>query len=52
VLDIEGDPDLQGFAPHTFDVVVAANVLHATADLATSLGHVKRLLAPHGMLVL
>ena len=51
-LDIEIDPVEQGFAPHSFDVVVAANVLHATADLEQSLRHVKQLLAPGGVLVL
>ena len=32
-LDIEQDPVEQGFAPHQFDLVLAANVLHATRDL-------------------
>ncbi len=52
MLDIERDPAEQGFAEHSFDVVVAANVIHATADLVTSLEHVRKLLAPGGMLVL
>jgi SAM-dependent methyltransferase len=42
----------QGFAAGAADVVVAANVLHATADLARSLSHIRRLLAPGGLLVL
>src|SRR5205807_8276277 len=33
VLDIEKDPSAQGYAPHEFDLIVAAEVLHATADL-------------------
>ncbi|HVM13413.1 MAG TPA: amino acid adenylation domain-containing protein [Egibacteraceae bacterium] len=52
VLDIERDPQSQGFAPGSFDMVVAADVLHATADLRVSLGNARRLLAPHGLLVL
>jgi 1-acyl-sn-glycerol-3-phosphate acyltransferase len=52
VLDIEQDPVAQGFAAHSADIVIAANVLHATADLSRSLAHVRRLLAPGGLLVL
>ena len=51
-LDIERDPGEQGFTAHGYDVVVAANVLHATKDLAASLGWCRRLLAPSGLLVL
>ena len=51
-LDIERDPVEQGFAPHRFDLVLAANVLHATRDLGESLRHCRRLLAPAGVLVL
>lgn len=51
-LDIEQDPTAQGFASHDYDVVIAANVLHATSDLARTLEHVGRLLAPGGVLVL
>ncbi len=52
LLDIEQDPAGQGFVPGQADIVLAANVLHATADLARSLGHIHDLLAPGGMLVL
>ncbi|MDR3537685.1 MAG: polyketide synthase dehydratase domain-containing protein [Acetobacteraceae bacterium] len=51
-LDIERAPEAQGFVPGSFDVVLAANVLHATRDLRESLRHATRLLAPNGMLVL
>ena len=51
-LDIERDPLAQGFEAHRFDLILAANVVHATADLATALGHIRRLLAPGGLVVL
>ncbi|MEM6331059.1 MAG: SDR family NAD(P)-dependent oxidoreductase, partial [Planctomycetota bacterium] len=51
-LDIEQDPTGQGFSPHAFDVVIAANVLHATADIAAAVQHTRKLLAPGGQLVL
>jgi len=52
VLDIARPPEEQGFQPGTFDVVVAANVIHATPDLRRALDHAARLLAPGGALVL
>lgn len=51
-LDISTDPVGQGFEPAGYDVVVAANVLHATPDLQRTLAHVRQLLAPGGELVL
>ena len=51
-LDIERDPGEQGFGRHGADVVLAANVLHATRDLSETLGHCRKLLAPSGLLVL
>ena len=50
-LDIEKDPTEQGFEAHRYDVVVAANVLHATQDLAETLANCRRLLAPSGLLL-
>jgi 3-oxoacyl-(acyl-carrier-protein) synthase/SAM-dependent methyltransferase len=51
LLDIERDPATQGFAAGGYDLVVASNVLHATADLAQTLRHVRGLLAPGGLLL-
>ena len=51
VLDIERDPREQGFPEHGFDLILGSNVLHATADLRTTLGNVRNLLAPGGMLL-
>ncbi len=42
----------EGFADDRFDIVIAANVLHATSDLSRTFGCVKELLAPQGLLVL
>jgi SAM-dependent methyltransferase len=38
VVDIERSPQMQGLTPGSFDIVVAANVLHATRDVAGSVG--------------
>jgi SAM-dependent methyltransferase/NAD(P)-dependent dehydrogenase (short-subunit alcohol dehydrogenase family)/acyl carrier protein len=51
-LDIERDPAEQGMGAERFDIVLAANVLHATRDLRRTLAHVRRLLAPDGLLIL
>jgi len=52
LLDIERNPAEQGFAPHAFDLILAANVVHATTDLRQTLAHVKDLLAPGGLLLM
>ncbi len=52
VLDIEAEPETQGFGKGTFDIILASNVIHATADLRTTLGHVQSLLVPGGLLLL
>ncbi|CAN5134442.1 hypothetical protein BH11PSE11_BH11PSE11_04980 [soil metagenome] len=50
--DIDGDPIAQGFAEGRYDIIVAANVIHAGADLKSSLKSLQRLLAPNGVLVM
>lgn len=52
VLDIERDPLQQGFSADSFDLVVAANVLHATQFMADTAAHCRQLLAPAGLLLL
>lgn len=52
LLDIEQNPQAQGYKPHGFDVIVAANVLHATRNLGETLQHVRSLLAPGGVLLI
>ena len=51
-LDIEQDPTTQGFIAHQYDIIIAANVLHATTSLEQTLSHVRQLLTPGGILVL
>jgi acyl transferase domain-containing protein/acyl carrier protein len=50
--DVTLDPAEQGMAAHSFDLIVASDVLHATPDLRQTLSNVKKLLAPGGLLVL
>ncbi len=52
ILDIEKDVESQGFKAHSFDLVIAASVLHATDDLAKSVGNLRSLLAPGGIAAL
>jgi acyl transferase domain-containing protein/acyl carrier protein len=42
----------QGLRPGSFDIIIAANVIHATPDLRRSLDAIKQLLKPEGLLVL
>ncbi len=51
VLDIEKDPATQGFDYHSYDLLIASNVLHATRYLSETLEHCRNLLAPSGHLV-
>ncbi|KAK8924241.1 Hybrid PKS-NRPS synthetase apdA [Metarhizium anisopliae] len=51
-LDVESDVELQGFRKHAYDVVVASNVLHATASIKRSLEQARLLLKPGGFLLL
>lgn len=52
LLDIGTDPAPQAFPPHSQDVIVATNVLHATSDLRQTLRNVIGLLRSGGILVL
>ncbi|GAB2626595.1 type I polyketide synthase [Streptomyces capparidis] len=49
--DLDTDPAEQGFPPHGFDLVVAANSLHTAKDLEAALRRVRTLLAPGGHLL-
>ena len=52
VLDISEDPLAQSFEAHSFDIILASDVLHATPDLRQTLANVRSLLASNGLLVL
>ncbi len=51
-LDISQAPKHQGFTEHDFDLIIAANVIHATADLNETLAYVYQLLSQNGVLML
>jgi acyl transferase domain-containing protein/SAM-dependent methyltransferase len=52
VFDLEKDLETQGFALHSFDVIIAANVVHAARDIDEALKRMSQLLAPGGILLL
>jgi hybrid polyketide synthase/nonribosomal peptide synthetase ACE1 len=51
-LDIEKDIIEQGYEDHSYDLVVASLVLHATTDLQRTLTNTCRLLKPGGYLII
>jgi acetoacetyl-CoA synthetase len=52
VLDVEKSPRAQDWQGGQFDIVIAANVLHATVDVEQTLRNVRELLKPGGAIVL
>ncbi|MEH2447430.1 MAG: SDR family NAD(P)-dependent oxidoreductase [Nostoc sp.] len=52
LLNIEQPPSEQGYESHSFDVVVAVNVLHVTQNIGKTLEYVRSLLAPEGLLLI
>ncbi|MCA6092052.1 type I polyketide synthase [Streptomyces sp. SCA3-4] len=50
-LDLDADPADQGFTLAAYDLVIAANVLHATRDLRRTLHRIGDLLADGGQLL-
>ncbi|KAJ3531775.1 hypothetical protein NM208_g8729 [Fusarium decemcellulare] len=51
-LDIEKEPATQSYEPHSYDVAIAFNVLHATRSLEATLANTRQLLKPGGYLML
>jgi acyl transferase domain-containing protein/NADPH:quinone reductase-like Zn-dependent oxidoreductase/NAD(P)-dependent dehydrogenase (short-subunit alcohol dehydrogenase family)/ubiquinone/menaquinone biosynthesis C-methylase UbiE/acyl carrier protein len=52
LLDLEGDLSTQGLHPNSFDIIIASNVIHATAEVKQTLAGMRRLLAPGGWLLM
>lgn len=50
--DIMKESKSQGYEEHSYDLVVALNVIHAAKDVGEALRHVRSLLKPGGYLVL
>ena len=51
-LDIEKDTSSQGFADHSYDVIIASLVLHATSNLEQTMRNVRRLIKPGGYILM
>ncbi|KAL3430444.1 hypothetical protein BDV09DRAFT_202202 [Aspergillus tetrazonus] len=51
-LNVEIDPAHQNFEAHSYDLIVAANCLHATRSMVETMAHVRSLLKPGGYLVM
>nr|WP_092071402.1 non-ribosomal peptide synthetase [Dendrosporobacter quercicolus]NSL49370.1 non-ribosomal peptide synthetase [Dendrosporobacter quercicolus DSM 1736]SDM25888.1 yersiniabactin nonribosomal peptide synthetase [Dendrosporobacter quercicolus] len=52
LLDIEEDPQVQGYVLHHYDIIVAPDSLHRTRHIGSTLAHVEALLAPAGLLLM
>ena len=52
LFDVEHPVAPQGFGTARYDLVIAANVLHATRDIRRTLRNAKALLRPNGLLLL
>ncbi|KAF2278244.1 uncharacterized protein EI97DRAFT_248698 [Westerdykella ornata] len=52
VLDIEKDPEQQGFEVDSYDLIIASNVLHATRDLSVTLKNARKILKSGGKMIL
>ncbi|KAL8653880.1 MAG: hypothetical protein Q9226_003662 [Calogaya cf. arnoldii] len=51
-LDISKDPLQQGFEQHSYDLVIASNVLHATPSIKDTLTNIRAILKPLGKLAI
>lgn len=51
-LDIRRSPAEQGFKEHSYDLIIASNVLHATPKLEETMAHARSLLKPGGQMVI
>ena len=51
-LDIRRNPKEQGFKPHSYHMILASNVLHATPKLEETMTNARSLLKPGGQMVI
>lgn len=51
-LDIRSSPAEQGFKEHSYDLIIASNVLHATPNLEETMAHARSLLKPGGQMII
>ena len=52
LLNLEAEPTTQGYERHSFDLIIAASVLHVPRQIAETLAQLRTLLAPSGLLVM
>ena len=52
IMDIEKDPADQNIDLNSFDLIIASDVIHATRNLAVTLGNARKLLASEGVLMM
>ncbi|NQZ11688.1 MAG: methyltransferase, partial [Algicola sp.] len=52
IFDIEQSPSAQNIPLHSMDIVIGANVVHASKNIVNSLSNIKSLLNPQGTLLL
>jgi hybrid polyketide synthase/nonribosomal peptide synthetase ACE1 len=52
ILDLEQDVQNQGFEQHSYDLIIASLVVHATKNLEQSMRRVRSLLKPGGYVIL
>lgn len=52
LLDISRNPEMQRYTPHSFDIILGLDVVHATSNIEETLENLKTLLAPNGLLCL
>ncbi|MBE8987830.1 non-ribosomal peptide synthetase [Nostoc sp. LEGE 12450] len=51
LFNLELSPQEQGYELHSFDVIIAGGVIHATQNIQESLENMRSLLAPNGLLL-
>ena len=52
LLNLERNPITQGYAAHSYHLIIAASVLHVPRQIEETLRHLRTLLAPGGLLVM